>query len=100
MLLKLGVHIRDLKRPMNTALRAIEDVYLGATGHEAVITSGTDGSHMPGSLHYSGLAVDVRLPGILDDEVVKRLRTRLGKDYDVVIERTHIHVEYDPKGEK
>jgi len=26
-----------------------------------------------------------------------RLRGVLGKDYDVVVHSTHIHVEYDPK---
>ncbi len=71
-------------------------------GHECVITSGTDGEHSEGSLHYEGLAVDFRTVrhGMGDDEIESLaavLRKRLGQDYEVVVEATHIHVEFDPK---
>jgi len=29
-------------------------------GHDLIITSGKDGEHVPGSLHYTGRAVDAR----------------------------------------
>jgi len=73
-------------------------------GHEAVLTSCDEGNHSPGSLHYAGQAVDVALPGshgmtskASSVDVVSALRKELGPDYDIVLEQTHIHVEYDPK---
>ena len=65
------------------------------------ITSGTDGRHMVGSKHYSGEAIDVRSYNFPSRQGVvafaEKLRLRLGKDYDVVVEHDHIHLEYDPK---
>ena len=51
---------------------------------------------MNGSLHYQGKAFDLRTWHVIE-EVAKQLRTYLGKDYDVIVEKDHIHVEYDPK---
>lgn len=71
----------------------------GAAEH--VITSCLDGQHMATSLHYKGLAVDLRTRTLPTEEAVEAavsaLRLRLGRAYDVVHEPTHIHVEYDPK---
>ena len=58
------------------------------------ITSLRDGNHSVGSLHYDGLAFDMRYPdGILFEDIKKAL----GPGWDVVYEDTHIHCEYDPK---
>lgn len=69
-------------------------------GAGAIITSGIDGKHMQNSLHYSGRAFDFRTK-LLHFEVVKlivaELKERLGKDYDVILEGDHLHVEWDPK---
>jgi len=106
MLLKAGVSLRCLKREIRRALNIIEDVYINIAGHESIITSTTEGTHSPSSLHYAGQAVDIALPGAHNmyvrpggstNAVVKKLREMLGKDYDVVLEKDHIHVEYDPK---
>ena len=68
-------------------------------GRTAIITSTTDGSHMSGSLHYKGLAVDLRTRDLSLD-VQKRyyfaLNYALLKLCDVVFESDHIHVEYSP----
>lgn len=64
------------------------------------ITSGRDGRHKVGSLHYTGNAVDLRTRYWSETEkhaVSVELQAVLGLDYDVVVERDHIHVEYDPK---
>lgn len=69
-------------------------------GLEMVITSLTDGKHREDSKHYDGDAFDVRrwnIPPPEFNDTVVSLRKRLGDDYDVVVERTHIHIEYDPK---
>lgn len=71
-------------------------------GAPFVLTSVMDGKHMNASLHYGGFAFDCRLPsryvvsGTLDAEVVEALAHALGAQWDVVLEKDHIHVEFDP----
>lgn len=72
-----------------------------ALGVPFVITSGTDGTHITGSLHYSGNAMDLRRWD-LDAKgktglAVSQLESALGSNFDVVLESNHIHVEFDPK---
>jgi conjugal transfer mating pair stabilization protein TraG len=65
---------------------------------EIVITSGTDGQHMKGSKHPLGDALDIRRSNLTDPELfMSRVQARLGPDYQLVLERTHIHIEYDPR---
>ena len=96
MLLKLGVDISRLKRQIRDALPKIDSVLREETQNEAVLTSTYSGDHLPGSLHYANLAVDLRLPVKNLDLVLYKLSLRLGPDYDVVAESNHIHIEHDP----
>lgn len=102
------------KEGINLALepamaKALPDVDLAHSDagleRDAVITSGNDGSHMVGSLHYKGLAVDLRsrdLSQAVTYRLAAALRQRLNGDanhnrpYQVVIESNHLHLEYDP----
>lgn len=63
------------------------------------VTSALDGQHMETSLHYSGAAVDLAIPG--DHQLHQRLADFLAKmltgDYDVLDEMDHVHVEYQPR---
>ena len=55
---------------------------------------------MTGSKHYEGKALDLRTRDFSRDTAEKitvKLQNNLGRDYDVVNEKEHIHVEYDPK---
>ena len=62
-----------------------------------VITSMLDGVHSHKSLHYAGQAVDIRRPSSHTiDEIMVQLKY-LGPLYDIVLEPTHIHIEYQPK---
>jgi hypothetical protein len=71
-----------------------------------VITSGNDGSHMSGSLHYTDNAIDIRANNITDaqaQQFADQLAASLGTNYDVQFEHfpgnesnDHIHIEYDP----
>ena len=64
------------------------------------LTSVCDGAHSRGSLHYKGLAFDMRTRNMTPAEkraVHVELRNALGDEYDVVLESDHIHVEWDPK---
>jgi hypothetical protein len=59
---------------------------------------------MRASKHYAGLAMDLRLPSHptigqsqdTDMQVVVELGTALGDEWDVVLEKDHVHCEYDP----
>ena len=73
---------------------------LEASGKSLTVTSTNDGKHMKGSFHYKDLAFDLRtwyLSASEQKKLVKDAKAELGKDYDIVIEKTHIHVEYDKK---
>lgn len=99
MLLKLGVSIDRLSRPMRRSLNPTDKVFR-KHNMEPVITSTYEGSHSPSSLHYDLFlfgAVDYRRPKRDAEIIVKELQEELGENYDVVLEKTHIHVEYDPK---
>lgn len=97
MRIKHDVDLRGLQAPMAVAAAVADSVYRAHHGGELTITSGTDGQHMVGSLHYSGLAIDCRLPMINVGEIVLQLRDALGPQFDVVLESTHIHIEHQPK---
>ena len=76
-----------------------------------ILTSGSDGTHGPGSLHPEGLALDWTglsgngLASIAQlTLMVDAVKARLGAGFDVVLEifadrpsRNHGHVERDPK---
>jgi len=67
------------------------------------ITSANDSEHMSGSLHYKNRAFDIRTKNIIGNEKLEarlwaeRMQVELGDDYDVLLEKDHIHVEYDPE---
>lgn len=72
---------------------------------DITVTSGSDGKHMAGSKHYTLEAIDVRSRNFEDGaqkrEFLRRLRKRLGKGYDCILEHEggtneHFHLEHDP----
>ncbi len=98
MKIKKGANIQGLDIHMRPALIAAGNLWR-EFGQELVITSGLDGEHSARSLHYYGLAVDMRINYFtksVQETIANELQYRLGEDFDVVLHRTHIHVEYDP----
>ena len=97
MKLKKGVILHGLKIEMRIVLIAAEEIWK-YRGQELVVTCGLEGTHSARSLHYYGYALDLRTrdfsPGMVD-LVAEKLRGRLPDGYDVVVHKTHIHVEYD-----
>ena len=96
-MIKSGVDLRGLAPQMAIAYTIACKVY---GQYDCVITSGSDGKHGPNSLHYDGKALDLRtnnLPPQAVQSIVDRLKEALGAQFDVVLEGTHLHVEYDPK---
>ena len=67
-------------------------------GQELVVTSGTEGEHSAGSLHYYGYALDFRTNYFNYEETESVYNSLLNalqdKGYDVILHPTHIHVEY------
>lgn len=97
MLLKLGVDISRLNREIRRALPDIEEIFKTKAKEEAVITSTFGDVHGEGSLPYHNDAIDIRRPQTQYLEIASGLRSRLGKDFDVILKPDHIHIEYDPK---
>lgn len=95
--LKPGVRIHGIMPEIVFAIMVADQVY-AVLKHDLVVTSVIDGKHMRASIHYIGGAVDLRLPG--DDGTAARnqISRRLGRDYDVILESNHIHIEWQPKG--
>ena len=99
MQVKDGANIWGLEKVMQRVLKEADEIW-SDYGEELVITSARDGIHSAGSLHYYGLAVDLRTRYFSDQDkqrVFEELKDVLGWEYDVILHSTHIHVEYDPK---
>lgn len=96
--LKTGVRLLGVKPETVLAINITQSVYQ-AYGFECVITSLTEGRHSRGSRHYSGYGFDTRTRHLGDKKqaVYEAVRAALGQDFDVVLEPTHMHIEYDPK---
>lgn len=106
MKVKRGANIQGLQLPMRAVLRIYETLW-EAHGFPPCVTSGLDGEHMGGSLHAHGLAVDLRtwrnkygqqMGQETKSEMVAMLRMSLADvspRYQVVVRKSHIHVEYD-----
>lgn len=113
----------DMHASMVKAVPLIDQVHREMTGSDATCTSAYR-SQTPGgsSLHPFKRAVDLRTWAFGDPttnagkkqtrDFAKRLRAKLGSDYDVIVEgpaaekayyekrAPHVHVEWDPKPPK
>jgi len=99
MTFKKGVVVKGVKPETVRAMLTAEVIY-ASYGYSLVVTSCLEGKHKEGSLHYSGYAVDLRTMSIPPDklkEMKGALMIALGVEYDVVLEKDHFHIEYDPR---
>ncbi|MBW8034137.1 MAG: hypothetical protein FVQ79_00265 [Planctomycetes bacterium] len=106
---KEHVSIRGLQPQMFHAWNVAGEVYEEVSNADCILTAGVDGKHGHGSLHYVGLAIDLRIRNLLagwelTPELVEvaeaiqiKLQNRLGFEYDVVLESNHFHIEFQPK---
>lgn len=98
MRLKTGV-VLSLEPHFAAQLQIICSIYETVSRVPLVVTSARDGEHISGSKHYTGNAIDLRIAGLMRqdlDEILRCLRRDLPAGFDVVLEKDHIHVEYDP----
>lgn len=99
--LKRGVKLRGMRPEMVLAIMVAEGVYAELGYPLLTITSGGEGRHSRGSLHYAGLAVDFRTRHMERGDrraAADMLRENLGAEFDVVLEASHLHCEFQPKG--
>ena len=71
-----------------------------AVQSDATLTSVTDGTHGSTTLHKHGFAMDWRTRHLNDAEktlLEAEARERLGPEFDVVLEGSHLHTEWDPR---
>lgn len=106
--IKPGAKIEGLQPEMVLGLMIISSIF-ECYNYNCVLTEATGSQHMENSLHYKGLAVDLRTKHINNlatkIEIVHRCSEALGKDFDVVFEgqgqdNEHLHCEWQPKEEK
>lgn len=98
MLLREGVILAGLQPEMRLVKKHAGRIW-SEHGQECVIVSALDREHSDGSLHPFGYALDLRTSyfnSVEAGNVARELREALGDKYQVVVEGTHIHVEYDP----
>jgi len=89
-------HIKSIEKTVDAVHNEIAE-------RDAIVTFTTNGKHKNNSLHYKGKAIDLRTRDLSRKQVnniVTKLRNKLGHNYDVLIEVRHIHIEYDPKENK
>jgi hypothetical protein len=97
MKIKRGATIAGLDIRMRPALVTADRIYTKYK-KELVITSGLDGAHSAGSLHYYGLAIDIRTRYFRKKNrraVYQELQSELPSWFKVVLEKNHIHIQYD-----
>ncbi len=97
--LKPGVSVTGIRPEVILGLMIADSVY-EKHNFELVVTSVADGRHSQTSLHYAGCAADLRtrsVPERLRRTVRNEIKNALGVDFDVVLEKDHIHLEWQPR---
>lgn len=98
----MGVDVSKLKVEIQRAIPTAVRLYKLHTGENVVITSTYEKAkgRLVNSKHYENQAFDTRIRNIPKETValiVKVANDTLGRDYDIVQKKDHIHWEYDPK---
>jgi hypothetical protein len=109
MSLKPGVSLKGLQPQAVVAMMVVKECLNDKGLRTFTITSCNDSTHMMNSLHYKGLAFDVRTHdtilsnrGVWLEQLKIEIKNFLGAEFDVVLEdiggpNEHLHFEYDPK---
>lgn len=94
--IKEGVVFQELNDQLFKIMRVYHDAML-LFRVTPVITSSHDGKHLPNSLHYKNLALDLRSRDLNDgqkERLLLEMKSGLGSDYVVVAETDHVHVQF------
>lgn len=93
-------HIVRFSEWIKAGYKVVDDLSKELFGIEIIITSGMEGEHSINSKHPKGDAVDIRTWYYKKGEaakLVKAVKAKIDKNYDIILESDHIHLEYDPK---
>lgn len=88
--------IENLRPEILIALRLF-DYFCSAEGYLLQVTWTTGGKHGKRSLHPKRRAFDALPLAKAGAYIIAACRQVLGPDYDIVEEKDHLHVEWDPK---
>ena len=91
-----GCDMSRLRYKCRQGLWLLEHLY-ALEEQNLVITHTFDGQHKEGSLHFKNRAFDMLPPGKEGPLIFRQAREMLGRDYDLLNEVDHWHLEYDPK---
>jgi len=97
-MIKKGVKAKGLQPEILLAIMEAREVYRDLKADLVITDLGRRTNKA--SLHYEGLAVDIRIRHLANGEpgiAAQRLHVALGPDFDVVLEKDHIHIEFQPK---
>ena len=97
--LKEGVNLTGIKPELTVGLMVMNAVYT-TFGYEMTITSVNDSQHSIKSLHWSGNAADLRIRNLTQEDTSAIYHDgvkALGEHFDLVWEKDHFHLEYQPK---
>lgn len=95
---KPGVKINGIKPELVFANQVVSSVF-HHFGYSCQCTSGLEGKHSKKSKHYTGYGADYGIKHVKPDDVEKvynMICEQLTDEFDIVLETTHIHVEFDP----
>ena len=98
-ILKAEVSINGVKPEIVYAMERAGDIW-DKFNKDLVVTSVCDGEHNTNSLHYVGYACDLRTNSLSESQLkraVDMLRNCLGKQYDIVLDSDHCHLEFQPE---
>lgn len=87
-------------RPELLIALQVADAVFASGQYGCIVTSLRDGKHSATSLHYQGAAADLRTRHVEENErqaIRDEIAKRLNRHYDVVLEDTHLHIEYQPR---
>lgn len=97
--LEYKIDLAPMCAQMNTALNVLNEILSGYS-KDCTITCGAEGKHSRTSLHAAGRALDIRsrdLAPLQQQQVKRAFNGALNNDFDIVIEKDHFHIEYQPK---
>lgn len=111
--IKAGVRVEGLSREAWYAAGVMASLFSEMAGADAVMTAGTEGTHMPSSAHYRGDATDWRVRHVGSETAKSIFESAIAQlnplGYDVLAEGVaggpltpfakgaHLHIEFDPK---
>jgi len=95
-----NVKIDQLCKEIKYIIENIENACKKLEGkdYQITITSGNDSKHMKNSKHYTNEAIDIRINNMkypVGNTI--NIRKAIGRNYDVILEMNHIHIEWDKK---